>query len=143
MTIPLTIECTVDFRRRRRRRLCALRTRSSQSVGRVPRVAQFMALAIHFDGLVRAGRIADYAELARLGQVSRARVSQIMSLLHLAPDIQEQILFLVRKPPGREPIHLAQLQPITQEWDWRKQRRLWHGLVATLGNTLDNSQQLP
>jgi hypothetical protein len=102
-----------------------------------------MALAIRLDGLVRAGRVADHSELARLGQVSRARVSQIMSLLHLAPDIQEQILFLVRKPGHREPIHLAQLQPITQEWNWRRQRRRWNALVGTLDSILENSSQLP
>ena len=54
--------------------------------GRVPRVARLMALAIRFDGLVRTGVVTDHATLARLGHVTRARVSQIMSLLHLAPD---------------------------------------------------------
>jgi hypothetical protein len=50
--------------------------------------------------LVRSGAVRDYAELARLGQVSRARTTQIMSLLHLAPDLQEQILFLPRIQKG-------------------------------------------
>ena len=53
-----------------------------------------MALAIRFEGLLREETIQDYAELARLGRVTRARMTQIMKLLDLAPDIQEQILFL-------------------------------------------------
>jgi hypothetical protein len=53
-----------------------------------------MALAIRFEGLLRKRTIRDLAELARLGGVTRARMTQIMQLLDLAPDIQEQILFL-------------------------------------------------
>lgn len=34
------------------------------------------------------------AELARLGRVSRARITQIMDLLMLAPEIQEEVLYL-------------------------------------------------
>ena len=62
--------------------------------GRVPRIARLMALAIRMEELVRTDVVRDYAELARLGQVSPARISQIVGLLSLAPDIQEEILFL-------------------------------------------------
>jgi hypothetical protein len=62
------------------------------SQGRVPRIARLMALAIHFQDLIDRGVIRDYAELARLGYVSRARITQIMNLLNLAPDIQQGIL---------------------------------------------------
>jgi hypothetical protein len=65
---------------------------------RIPRLARFMALAWHIEGLVRSGTISNYAAAARLGHVSRARLSQIVSLLNLAPDLQEQLLFLAR--PG-------------------------------------------
>jgi hypothetical protein len=44
--------------------------------------------------MVRSGEITDYAQLARLGHISPARLTQIMVLLHLAPAIQEYILFL-------------------------------------------------
>ena len=57
----------------------------------IPRIARLMALAIRFEGQLRNQTIRDYAELARLGRVSRARMTQIMRLLNLAPDIQEQI----------------------------------------------------
>ena len=52
-------------------------------VGHVPRISRLMALAIYFDQLIRDGAVADQAELARLGQVSRARLTQIMNMLHL------------------------------------------------------------
>lgn len=61
---------------------------------RVPRVSRIMALAIRLDQLIKEGVVADYAEIARLSHVSRVRVTHIMSLLHLAPDIQEELLFL-------------------------------------------------
>jgi hypothetical protein len=77
------------------------------------------------EGLIRAGGIADYSELARLGHVSRARITQIMNLLLLAPDIQEAILLLPPTRQGRDPIRLAQLQPITLRLDWAEQRRRW------------------
>src|SRR5687767_1615544 len=58
----------------------------------VPRVARLMALAIKFQDMVDRGEVRDYADLARLGFVTRARLTQIMNLLLLAPDIQEQLL---------------------------------------------------
>jgi hypothetical protein len=92
---------------------------------RLPRIAKLMALAIRFEGLVRDGVVADYAELARLGHVTRARMSQIMSLLHLAPDLQETLLFLPRVASGKDPITERDLRPIAATPDWRKQRAMW------------------
>ena len=97
--------------------------------GRVPRVAKLMALALRFDELLRSGEIASYAELARLGQVTRTRVCQIMNLVYLAPDLQEALLFLPRTERGRDRIILADLQPIAALPEWRKQRRRWAALT--------------
>ena len=96
--------------------------------GRTPRVTRLMALAIHFDELLRIGVVADYAQLARLGHVSRARISQVMNLLTLSPDIQEQILFLPQTKRGRDPIRERQLRPIAAVPDWPQQRRMWRAL---------------
>jgi hypothetical protein len=98
-------------------------------VGRVPRVARLMALALRLDELVRTGQVASYSALASLGHVSRARVCQIMNLLHLAPDLQEALLFLPPTQRGRDAILLADLLPIAAAFDWRKQRRLWRKLL--------------
>lgn len=56
------------------------------------RVARVLALAHHWQGLIRSGTVRDQADLAQLVGVSRARVTQVMRLLALAPDIQEAIL---------------------------------------------------
>jgi hypothetical protein len=98
--------------------------------GRVPHIAKLMALAIRFDRLVREGAVRDQAELARLGHVSRARVTQVMNLLQLSPSIQEALLFLPRVERGKDPIQERHLRPIVAVADWRKQRRMWRELLA-------------
>lgn len=103
--------------------------------GAVPRVARLMALAIRCEELIRRGDVADYADLARLGHVTRARMTQIMNLLNLAPDIQEEILFLPRTAKGRDPIGERDLRPIAAVVDWRKQRRSWQHLLAGAANS--------
>jgi len=76
------------------------------------------------------GEGADYADLARLGHVSRARITRIMNLLHLAPDIQKEILFLPRTDGGRTPIREHMVRPIAAVIDWRKQRKMWQGVES-------------
>jgi len=60
---------------------------------RIPRAARVLALAHKWRGLIRSGAVKDQAELARLVGVSRARVTQVMGLLWLAPNVQEAVLF--------------------------------------------------
>jgi hypothetical protein len=96
--------------------------------GNVPRVSRLMALAIKFDGMIQRGEADDYATLARLGFVTRARMTQIMALLNLAPDIQEEILFLPRTVRGRDPITERDLRSITAVLDWGHQQEMWEGL---------------
>jgi hypothetical protein len=124
----LTITRQIHFRNGGHRRKHLREGEAPQSAvpaGRIPRVSRLMALAIRMEGIVRDGRVPDYAELARVGHVSRARVTQILNLLSLAPDIQEQILFLPAVERGRDPISERDLRPIAAVLDWRKQRRMW------------------
>ena len=93
--------------------------------GRVPRISKLMALAIKFDGLIQDGIVKDYADLARLGYVSRARITQVMNLNYLAPDIQEEILDLPRTTKGRDPVSERHVREMTGVLDWAKQRRMW------------------
>ena len=79
--------------------------------GRMPRISKLMALAIRFDGLLREGKVSDMSELARLAHVTQPRMTQILNLLHLAPDIQEELLFLPRTTHGRDPIAEPQARP--------------------------------
>jgi hypothetical protein len=130
MTTSLTIECAVHFEqhRRGRKELAVGPAPTVVPPGRVPRVARLLALAHRLEGLLRAGVARDYAALGRLGHVTRARVSQVMSLLYLAPDLQEQVLFLPRAQRGRDPVILRDLLPIAAVPDWKRQRRLWQAL---------------
>jgi hypothetical protein len=84
-----------------------------------------MALAIHFDRLLREGAVADISELARLAHVTQPRMTQIMNLNHLAPDIQEKLLFLPRSASGHDPVAERDLRPIARIQNWREQRWSW------------------
>jgi hypothetical protein len=125
-----TIHCRVRFHAGRRPMGADENPRDKRSRGRIPRVTKLLALAIQMDHLVGAGEVSDYAELARLKNVSRARITQIANLTLLAPDIQEAILFLPRVPSGRDPITERQLRPIAAELDWARQREMWSRLQA-------------
>ncbi len=92
---------------------------------RVPRVARLIALAIRIDGLIASGAIRDQAEAAHVGHVTRARMTQILNLLHLAPDIQLAVMNLPPTTHGRDPIVERHLRPIAAEVDWRRQREMW------------------
>lgn len=93
--------------------------------GSVPRVSRLMALAIKMDGLIRSGAVPDQADVARIGHVTRARVTQILNLTLLAPDIQEAILFLPRVRRGRDPLRESHLREVAALADWSGQRRKW------------------
>jgi len=97
--------------------------------GRVPRISRLMALAIRFDGLLQDGVVANQSELARLAHVTQPRMTQIMNLLNLAPDIQEEILFLPKIAKGRDPVTERDLRPIVAESAWALQRQQWQRLL--------------
>lgn len=92
--------------------------------GKLPRVTKFMALAIKWEGLLKKGIVKDYADLARLGNVSRARVTQIMNLRLLAPAIQEKLLFHKRVRSNKDTVKLKALQAVALEADWGRQLAL-------------------
>ena len=98
--------------------------------GHVPRLSRLMALAIHYDGVLHRGDAPDMATLARYGQVTRGRMSQIMNLTLLAPDIQEDLLFLPKTIGGREPVSPKLVEPLTKMRDWDRQRDEWSRIRA-------------
>jgi hypothetical protein len=101
-----------------------LREGAEPQRGRIPRISRLMALAIYYEELLRSGVVKSLAELAELGHVSTTRISHIMNLLHLAPDIQERLLFLKPVLRGPDPVFLKDLQPITRQCGWANQRVL-------------------
>ena len=130
ITHPLTVAGTIHFVRKGRAKELRKGPAPVPPVpGRVPRVARLMALALRFDALIREGAVRDQAGLARLGHVTRARVSQILALVNLAPDIQEALLFLPKVEKGRDPIILADLLPVARLNDWKQQRKRWRALL--------------
>lgn len=123
----MIIERKVHFQQRQSTRR-ETTSRPGEGRNRVPRISRLMALAIRLELLIRDGAVADQAELARLGYVTRARLTQIMNLLSLAPDIQEQILQLQQSEPGRASLTEKQLRPISATFCWKKQRLIWISL---------------
>jgi hypothetical protein len=123
----MKVEAEIHFGRKGHgaRRVIKEAQKKETPIGRLPRVTKLMALAIRFDRLIREGQIKDYSEIARLGHVSRARVTQIMNLLLLAPEIQEQILFLPRVTKGEDPVVLRELQGIMAAINWDQQISRW------------------
>jgi len=87
-------------------------------------VAALLALAHHVQRMIDAGKIADRAEVARRLRWTRARVSQVMDLLLLAPDIQETVLYL---EVGTHVTERA-LRLVVRHEDWEEQRRVWNGI---------------
>lgn len=122
----MNVTRTVHFRPGKRSKKTLREDAPPPPAGRVPRVAKLMALALRFEQMVRDGVVADYAEIARLGYVTRARISQVMALLNLAPDIQEEVLCLPLVEGGNDPVTERDLRPIAAELDWERQRRVWN-----------------
>ena len=96
--------------------------------GRVPRVTQVMALAIQFQDMLQRGEARDYADLARLGCLTRERMSQIMELIWLAPDIQRELLECKPTHTTRFPISELAMRRIAAELAWEPQRAAWRKL---------------
>jgi hypothetical protein len=91
---------------------------------RVPHISRLMALAIKFQGMLRDGTVRDQTELALLARVTQPRMTQIMNLNFLAPDIQVAILFL----DGDTTVSEKSLRPITVEMSWAMQGGKWRRL---------------
>lgn len=98
--------------------------------GRVPRVARLMALAIKMHDLLAQGRTLSQSDLAELGRVTKARMTQILNLTLLSPGIQAEILDLPPVERGHDPISESDLRPICAEPSWARQEELWRALVA-------------
>ena len=133
--VGMVIEREIAFTRGRRSRKHIIpaseAAATEQPVGRVPRIARLVALALRFDQLVCDGDVANFTEIARVGHVTRARVTQIMNLLNLAPDIMDEILHLPLVTHGIDPISEHHLRPIAAEPDWVKQRAKWRNVKDT------------
>jgi site-specific DNA recombinase len=98
-------------------------------LGRVPRISRLMALAIKVEGLVAGGKVENRAELARVGKISRARLSQILGLRNLTSTIQEKLLLLPKVVNGSERINEKSVRKIAGVVDWEEQERQFSALM--------------
>ena len=94
----------------------------------VPRITRLLALALKFEELIRSGTVSNYAAVAQVAHVSRSRVTQMTGLLNLAPDIQEEILFLPAAGASRLRISEPSLRRLTATLLWNQQREQWKNL---------------
>jgi DNA invertase Pin-like site-specific DNA recombinase len=115
--------------RRRGRSLPAFRLRPArETLSRPPRLARLLALAHRLEDQVQSGRVKGFVELARLTQVTPARIAQILILSQLAPSIQEHIL----STTGEHEICFAEheLRTIAREPIWERQQIKFELLLA-------------
>lgn len=129
----LTSKHKLDFKsgKRTAKKIVESGTQSDQPTpGRLPRITKMMALAIRLDHLIKSGQVTDQAELARVGHVSRARLTQIMDLNLLAPDIQEEILTSEALTSILSNVPERQFRSIAFKSNWKEQRTVWADLVV-------------
>ncbi len=120
-----SVTVDVPFFRRKKAKSDAFSREPQSSPGARPlRVAQTLALAHGMKALLDQGTVRDQTRLAEVMGVTRMRVSQLLNLTLLAPEIQEDILFATTDV-GCEPLTERDLRPIVRERSWPKQRSLW------------------
>ncbi|MCA2978088.1 MAG: hypothetical protein INH37_07375 [Myxococcaceae bacterium] len=80
-----------------------------------------LALAHHLQRTIDQGLVADRAAVARKLGLTRARVTQLLDLLLLAPRIQEAVLTL-EAVDGVEPLCERKLRSVVSTASWDQQR---------------------
>jgi hypothetical protein len=96
---------------------------------KTPRVVELLRKAIEWRTLLESGKVASQAEIASREGVTRARVTQVMGMLHLAPEIQEKILvmpYAIHKSLLTERV----LRPIGTITNYGNQIREFHKILG-------------
>ncbi len=124
---PLTILLKFEFTTPRPQR-APRPPRTSKGRGRLPHATVQLARAYRLQQLLDQGEAKTFRQLAKHAGVSAARVTQILDLLFLAPDIQEEVLFFARTTKARDTITERDLRMIAGVAAWPEQRKLWADL---------------
>ncbi len=113
-----TVVVGLLFRVRRGRQKRFVAKQPPELAKRPAKVALQLALAHRIQRAIETGEIRDQAKAAKLLGLTRARVSQLMDLTLLAPDIQEQLL-------NGDATGLSEraLRSVSAIGDWNGQRR--------------------
>jgi len=91
-----------------------------------------LALTIRIENMIERGDLPDRASAALHFGFTRARITQLLGLTLLAPDIQEELLFR-NVENGVEQITERTLRSIDAEAFWSQQRELWAALKRRAG----------
>ena len=95
---------------------------------KTPRVVELLRKAIEWQALLESGQVVRQTDIAQQERITRARVTQVMGMLRLAPEIREIILSMpkvVRRPLLTERV----LRPIATITDYHDQIREFHKLL--------------
>ncbi len=96
-------------------------------------VARMLALAHHLQRAVERGAAANQAALASELGLTRARLTQVLDLLLLAPDLQEDVLTM-EALDGHQPLAERQLRHVLRSESWIEQRAQWASLTHSAQN---------
>ena len=97
-------------------------------VRRPARVAIALALAHKIEEAIQRGVARDRADVARRMGLTRARITQLLDLALLAPDLQDQVLAL-ESVDGIEPKSERTLRSVAYAGPWAQQRVQWASAV--------------
>ena len=123
-----------------RQRVSAPKPKKSSAPAKLPHITKLMALAIRLEHLLAIGQVKDQAEIARTAGITRARVTQIINLTQLAPDIQEAILNLEPTTDHVPRFREREVRTIAILPNWEKQRVLWKRLVKRSATSKSSDQ---
>jgi hypothetical protein len=88
-------------------------------------LARSLALGHHIEDAFMKGKLRSHAEAADTLRISKARVSQLVALTFLAPDIQEEILLLDLGDPVAQMSERVVVELIARHRAWIDQRGRW------------------
>ncbi len=121
----LSVEYKVDFGNGKRK--AKPKKPPKQKPTKLPRITRLLALAHHLQDLLNQGAVKDYADIAKLSGLSRSRVTQIMNLTLLAPQIQEKLFF----PSNENQIKEQAFRRVLKWAVWQEQVKVWKDLKGT------------
>jgi len=131
----LQVEIIIDPARNRHRGQRRKGGPTAPDPARIPRITRLMALAVKFQDMVDRGEVRDYADLARLGCVSRARITQIMNLLNLAPQLQDNMI-LDPQQAAVISVSESQTRRISSLVVWQDQLDAWEQISGVPRRTI-------
>lgn len=112
-----------------RKRVGVPKPKMPSAPAKLPHITKLMALAIRLEHLLATGQVKDQAEIARVAGITRARVTQIINLANLAPDIQQAILDFEPTTAPVPRFREREVRTIAILPNWEKQRLMWKQLV--------------